>query len=362
MDFDVTEDRKMLAEALRRLLADAWDPETRARAAYEPPWHLPECWAALGEMGVLAAFVPEEVGGFGGAGHDIVTVFEEVGRTLAPEPLLGALLATRVMAACDDGADDLAAVLDGQRRPVLAFAEPPDLDVVTDIATKATDRDGDWHLSGRKSMVDGGPGADLLVVTARVDDGLGVFAVAAEDAELVDAGRIDGGGTSEVVLDDVPARLLDVDGDDAVAAALDAGRLALCAEAVGAMDHLVGLTSGYLSERRQFGRPLASFQALQHRVVDLAIELEQARSITILAASSLDTPDRRRHVAMAKHKVGRVARLVAEEAIQLHGGIGMTWEYQGSHYAKRLVMLDAQLGDADRMLEEVMATAPSDET
>lgn len=357
MDFTISEDRQMLAETLRRFLADAWDSETRADAAYETPFHLPQVWSQLCEMGVLGALVDEASGGFGGDGLDIMAMFEELGRALAPEPLLGTLMALRLLTGA--GADDdVAAITTGGRRCVFAWAEPQDLDAVDEVATTAT-RTGEGNgvtVSGRKSAVYGGPGADMALVTVMLKGSLAVVAVDLADVEVTDYAMVDGGGASELVLDSVAGRLVDADAA-AVHAALDAGRLALCAEAVGAAQRLFDLTVGYLSDRKQFGRALASFQALQHRVVDLSIELEQARSITILAASSLDGPDSHRHVAMAKHLVGKVARLVSEESIQLHGGIGMTWEYPGSHIAKRLVMLDAQLGDSDVHLHELVATA-----
>lgn len=358
MDFTTSDDRQMLAEALRRLLADTWDPETRATAAYTTPYHLPTAWKALAEMGVLAAMVDEDHGGFGGTGLDLLAIFTEVGRATCPEPLLATLLALRLLSSVDAG-DDLETVMAGTRA-VVAFAEPDDPDAVHDLATTAHGGGGGWRVTGRKSVVHGGPGADLLVVTAMADDVMVLLAVDPSDAAMHDYGLIDGGGASEVVLEDTPARLLGTDVGGALDAALDAGRVALCAEAVGAMDRLVDMTTDHLGARKQFGRPLASFQALQHRVVDLSLEREQARSITIRAAADLDTPAGPRSVALAKHLVGHCARKVAEESIQLHGGIGMTWEYPGAHVAKRLVMLDAQLGDSDHQVQRVVAMDAAD--
>lgn len=353
MDFTLDDDRQMLAETLRRFLADAWDVESRADAAYRHPFHKPEAYKGLVEMGVLGVLVDEDAGGFGGSGLDVMVMFEEVGRTLAPEPLLPTLLAVRLLAGVGDH-DLLGQVVAGEVRPVVALVEPHDVDAVTELETVATEADDSWTVAGRKSTVWGGPGADVALVTAMVNATVGLFEVDLADAATTDYALVDGGGASEVELDDTPARLVAADVGDVLSDALDAGRLALCAEAVGAMDHLFDLTTDFLSSREQFGQPLARFQALQHRVVDLSIELEQARSITILAADSLGGAKGQRNVAMAKHKVGCVARLVAEEAIQLHGGIGMTWEYPGAHYAKRLVMLDAQLGDADLQLRRLV--------
>lgn len=353
MDFTISEDRQLLAETLARFLAAAWDPETRATAAYEHPYHSPATWDDLVELGVLGALVGPDADGFGGTGLDIMVMFEQVGATLAPEPLLGTLLALRLLEVV--GADDLLrALLGGEARAVVATTEPHDPDTTTDLRTHASPNGGDWSLTGRKSMVYGAPGADLALVTALHDDIVGVWAVELADAATSDYALIDGGGASEVVLEATPATLVASDAAGPVEAALDAGRLALCAEAVGAMQRLFDLTTVHLRSRTQFGRPLAAFQALQHRVVDLAIELEQARSITILAADALDGPQRSLRVAQAKHLVGRVAHLVAEEAVQLHGGIGMTWEYPGAHLAKRLVMIDHQLGDGDLHLRRIV--------
>ncbi len=156
---------------------------------------------------------------------------------------------------------------------------------------------------------------------------------------------VDGGGIGDLVMDGLPAELVSGDAAAMIEETLDLARIALCAEANGAMDRLIAMTTDYLKQRQQFGRPLATFQALQHRLVDMVMELEQSKSITIRAAASFGSVDQARHVAMAKNLIGRAGTKIAEEAIQLHGGIGMTWEYAGSHYAKRLVMIDHQLGD-----------------
>lgn len=351
MDFTVTEDRRMLAETLDRFLADRYPPEHRAKVAYEAPYHDPDLWTELSELGILGALVPEEMGGFGGDGFDLVCVFECLGRGLCPEPLLPALMAARLLGEAGAAMDDL---LDGTARYAVAIGEPEAPYDLADIETRAEQAGDGWRLSGRKSVVYGAPAADTLLVAARHDGGLGVFAVAAADSTLSTYGLIDGGGAAEVFLDATPARLVLADATAALNAALDAGRLALCAEAVGLAAWLCDTTLDYLKTRKQFGRPIGTFQVLQHRLVDMRIELEQARSITVLAASRLGTPEGPRAVAMAKNLIGRMGKLVAEESIQMHGGIAMTWEYPVSHYAKRLVMLDAQLGDTDFHLTRVM--------
>ena len=352
MNFEPTDDRRMLADTLNRYLADRYDWETRAQVAYAWPFHSLDKWVELAELGLLFALAPGAQGGFGGEGFDITTVFEALGRAICPEPVLPALMAARLLGAA--GAD-LETLLSGATRYAVAIGEfdaPYDPDEIGAEARRAGDG---WTLHGRKSVVYGGHVADRILVAARTDAGLSVFEVEAEAAEIVSCGMIDGGGAAELFLDGTPARPLLEDARGPLSDALDAGALALSAEAVGALDATFGMTLDYLKTRQQFGRTIGSFQALQHRMVDLKTEIEQARSITILAASRMGTEDQSRTVSMAKNLVGRTARLMAEESIQLHGGIAMTWEHPVSHYAKRLVMIDHQLGDTDWHLERVMA-------
>ncbi len=352
MNFEMTDDRRMLTDSLSRFLGDRYSTDHRTKVAYDAPYHDPALWTEMAELGVFLAFATEDQGGFGGAGFDIMAVFDALGRALCPEPVLPVLMAARLLGAA--GAE-MEPLLSGQTHFAVGLGEldaPYDL---SGIATTATEADGEYRLSGRKSVVYGAQVADRILVAADLDGTLALFEIAAEDAEVTGYGMIDGGGAAEVFLDGTPAALVLKDAGAAIQDALDAGALALCAEAVGAMDVTFETTLEYLKERKQFGRPIGTFQALQHRMVDLKAEIEQARSITILAASRMGDHGQSRAVSMAKQLVGVTARKVSEEAIQLHGGIAMTWEYSVSHYAKRLVMIDAQLGDADWHLERVMA-------
>ena len=352
MDFETSDDRRMLADTLNRYLSESYPVEHRNRIAYDAPYRDAGKWAELAELGVLLALVPEEQGGFGGAGFDVTTVFEALGRGLCPEPVLPALMAARLLGAVGD---DLGPLTTGGTAYAVAIGEldaPYDLDGIA--AEARPDGDG-WRVSGRKSVVYGGQVADRFLVAARNGERLSVLEVDAAEADVTGYGLIDGGGAAEVILDDAPAWMVLEDGADAIRDALDWGALALCAEAVGALGVAFGTTLDYLKTRRQFGTPIGRFQALQHRMVDLHTEIEQARSITILAASRMGTDGQSRTVSMAKNLIGRTVKLVAEETIQMHGGIGITWEYPLSHYAKRLVMIDHQLGDTDWHLERVMA-------
>ncbi|MBE1291196.1 MAG: acyl-CoA dehydrogenase [Rhodobacteraceae bacterium] len=351
MDFNLTEDRQMLADTLGRFLGEQYPVEHRIKVAYDAPYHDPALWDQLVELGALYALAPEDAGGMGGSGFDISVVFEALGKALCPEPVLGALMASRLLAAARA---DQEALLTGATKYAVGITEidaPYELD---QIATVATAKGDGFTLSGRKSTVYGGQVADIVLVAAKHGDGLGVFAVNARDANVTGYGMMDGGGAAEVLLDDTPATLVVADAAAALQDAVNAGIVALCAEAVGAMEVTHSITVDYLKQRKQFGIPIGKFQVLQHRAVDMLTEIEQARSITIKAAAELGGADASKYASMAKNMIGRAARLVAEESIQMHGGIAMTWEYAVSHYAKRLIMLDAQLGDTDYHLSQVM--------
>ena len=353
MNFDLTEDRQMLSDSLNRFLADRYGWEERTRVAYTAPFSDAGLWAAMAELGIPGALVPEAQGGFGGSGFDIAVVFEALGRALCPEPLLPALLASRLLGAAGE---DQSGLIDGSVRHAVGLSE---IDAPYDWAgmgMTARARGAGHVLSGRKTAVYGAQVADVLLVAAMLDGRPAVFRLDAGAASVISYGMIDGGGAAEVLLDDTPATLLLADAQSALEDAVKAGRIALCAEAVGAMGRAFDLLLDYLKTRRQFGTHIGSFQALQHRTVDLLTEIEQSRSIVIAAAAVMDEAEGGLKAAMAKNLIGRAARLVAEETVQMHGGIGMTWEYAGSHYAKRLVMLDHQLGDTDHCLEAVMTS------
>lgn len=352
MDFNLTEDRQMLADTLNRFLTEQYPVEHRNKVAYDAPYHDPSKWDALVELGTLFALAPEEAGGMGGAGFDIAVVFEALGRQITPEPILGALMASRLLTAA--GADQ-EALLSGASKYAVAFTELDAAYELDQIAAQATAKGDAYALSGRKSTVYGGQVADVFLVAAKLNGKLAVFQVNAADANVTGYGMMDGAGAAELLLDDTPATLLIEDGAAAMEDAINAGIVALCAEAVGAMDVTHAITVDYLKQRKQFGITIGKFQVLQHRAVDMLTEIEQSRSIVIKAAAELGGPDASRYASMAKNLIGRSARLIAEEAIQMHGGIAMTWEYPVSHYGKRLVMLDAQLGDTDYHLSRVMA-------
>ncbi|HEF4735328.1 acyl-CoA dehydrogenase [Burkholderia multivorans] len=374
MDFQHTEDRRMLADTLNRFIAEQYPFAVRDRIAQSADGFDRTMWRRFAELGAVGALFPEADGGFGGAGFDIAVVFECLGRGLVVEPFLGTLLAGRALSLAGGDAHRamLAALIDGSASAAFAHDEPGSHYELTTVRTRA-ERTGDgWVLTGAKGVVDQAAQATFFVVSARVagrdDDaaGIALFVVPANAAgvSLRDYRKIDGGRAAEVRFERVAlpadAALGDHDGEQGATLlerVLGYGLLALSAEALGAMDVAKAHTLDYLRTRKQFGMPIGSFQALQHRMADLLLEVEQARSAVINAAAQLDAPRdvRERALAAAKYTIGRIGTLVAEESIQLHGGIGMTWELPLSHYAKRLVMIDHQLGDEDHHLARYIA-------
>ena len=362
MDFRPSEDRQMLADTLARFLADRYPIDARNRIAASPEGFSRPIWNELAELGVIGALLPESAGGFGGAGFDVATVFEAIGRALVVEPFLGALMAARVLARAGGHEALLEQVIAGTR--ILAFAseEPESRYDLSAIETQARRAGDGWVLDGRKAVVAQIEAANDVLVSAKAGDGIGLFLVPldAEGVSVRGYPMIDGGRGGELSLDGValPASArIEGAGIAAIEDAVAAGIVALSWEAVGIMEMLKAATLDYLRTRVQFGVPIGKFQALQHRMATVALEIEQARSAAINAAAALDgdAATRDRAASAAKFTIGRVGTLVAEEAIQMHGGIGMTWELPLSHFAKRLTMIGHQLGDEDHHLERYVA-------
>ncbi|MFM0550810.1 acyl-CoA dehydrogenase [Paraburkholderia sediminicola] len=372
MNFQHTEDRRMLADTLNRFVSEQYGFETRDRIAQSAQGYSSELWNRFAELGIIGALFDEADGGFGGGGFDIAVVFESLGRGLVVEPFLDTLIVGRAVARSGDEAQKaaLGELIDGSRIVALAHGEPDSHYELSRVTTRAQRSGAKWQLNGAKAVVQHGEHASLFLVSARTsgdDDseaGVTLFLVPRDAAGISVRGyrKIDGGRAAEVTFENVTL------GDDAVLGTVDAGFatleyavgcgvLALCSEAVGAMDVAKDYTLEYLRTRKQFGVPIGSFQALQHRMADMLLEIEQARSAVINAAAALgaERKVRERAVSAAKYSIGRIGALVAEECIQLHGGIGMTWELPLAHYAKRLVMIDHQLGDEDHHLERFVA-------
>ena len=378
MDFTLSDEARMLQDGLRRFLRDAYG--AGLPPAEEETGYAPEIWRGLAEMGVVGALLPEEAGGLGGTGGDVALVFEEMGRAGAREPLIDTGILGAGLLAALGGADHAPLVeraVAGEAQLAFAHGEPGGRYDPWRVETRA-ERAGDgWRLTGRKAVVVNAPAADHILVTARtggavdggVDGGVdgAVDGAAGLSLFLVDRGAADlrpyplvgGGAAAEVTLEATPATLVGPEGGaaDAIAAATARATLALSAEALGLMERCKDLTVDYLRTRRQFGRPLGKFQVLQHRMADMLIEIEQARSAVVNLAGHVDAEPavRDRHVSACKNLVGEAARLVSEESIQMHGGIGLTREYALGHHAQRLVMVDHRFGDALFHLERFIA-------
>jgi alkylation response protein AidB-like acyl-CoA dehydrogenase len=372
MNFTHTEDRRMLADSLDRYIAKRYPIETRHAITKSASGMSREHWREFAELGAIGALFDEAAGGYGGAAFDIAVVFETIGRGLVAEPFLSILLAGSVLAHVgnDEQRTVLQAWIAGDGIGTLACHEPDGGYSLQHVKISAIKQGEQWILNGTKGGVQFGAQADHLIVSARTfgshddADGISLFMVpaAASGVHMRDYPNIDGGRAAELILENVvvPASALIGEigkGHVILEHAVARGMLALCAEAVGVMDVIKRMTLEYLQTRKQFGVPIGGFQALQHRMADMALEVEQARSAVINAAAALDKDRdvREKAISAAKYTIGRVGSLVAEEAIQLHGGIGMTWELPLAHYAKRLVMIDHQFGDEDYHLERYMA-------
>lgn len=373
MDFNHTDDRRMLSDMLTRFVAEQYDFTVREAHARSERGYSPEFWQRYAELGAVAALFKEEDGGMGGSGFDIAVVFEALGRGLVVEPFLATLMAGSAITHAGSASQkaQLEALMGADLTAAFAHAEPQTHYETSLVRSSAALRNGEWVLNGSKAVVDGGEYADLIVVSARTSgeaadpEGISLFLVPGDAPGVQRQGYplIDGGRAAEITLTDV--RLSDDallgtagSGYATLEYTLGRGLLALCAEALGAMEVARDATLEYLQTRKQFGVPIGRFQALQHRMADLLLEIEQARSAVINAAARIDEPDRitrEQALSAAKYTLGRVGTLAAEEFIQLHGGIGMTWELPLAHYAKRLVMIDHQLGDTDHHLQRYIA-------
>ncbi|MFK7752244.1 MAG: acyl-CoA dehydrogenase family protein [Sedimentitalea sp.] len=362
MNFDLTEERQMLQDTLRRFLKDRYTTEVRNKIIDSESGMSAEIWAELAELGVIGALFTEDQGGFGGAGFDLAVVFEELGRAGVVEPFLDtAVLGGGLIAALGE-ADMVEEIIGGGTHLALAHGEPAARYDLARVDTTASDQGGTITLNGRKSVVINAEAASHLIVSARESgaamdtDGISLFLVPTDAKGLTLRGyaMMSGGRAAEVTLDDVTGatRLGEAGkGYAPLMAVIARANVALAAETLGAMETATELTRDYLMTRKQFGRPIGTFQALAHRFSDLLIELEQARSAVINAAGHLADPNAELHIASARNLIGRAGRLVAEEAIQMHGGIAMTQEYELAHIAKRIVMTDHRLGDTDYHME-----------
>lgn len=370
MNFEQTEEQRQLADSLNKYLAANYGFEQRKAILQSASGISDAVWAAFAEMGLTALALPEEDGGFGGGALDLMAAMEACGQALVVEPLLDHIaLGTRLVAKAGNAAQRAAwlpGAIDGSVKLAFAGLEPGRRYELTPATTTATRKGAGFVLSGAKAVVVGAPTATRLVVSARSDEGPSLFLVdpAQPGVAMNPCRTIDGLRAADLTLSEValPAdALLGTAGGALpfIDEASDFATALLCAEAIGAMTYANDATLEYLKTRKQFGAPIGVNQALQHRMVEMYISTEQARSLAILAASTVDNEcdpkARQRAVSAAKVKIADAARQVSQEAVQLHGGMGMTEELKVSHTFRRLTMIAQRFGDADHHLERYAA-------
>ncbi len=370
MDLSYNEEQTLLADSIARFVRNDYDFETRRRLADSEIGFDPANWARFAELGWLGIPFAEADGGLGGDSVAVSLLMEQFGRGLVVEPYVPSILLGGGLIAAAGSAAQRARHLDGliAGKTQLAFAhgEPGGRYTLSHVAARAETANGGFVLSGRKAVVHNAEAADHLVVSARTagettgKGGISLFLVprGTDGLSLRAYRTIDGLRAAEVALEGVAvgadALLGEAGGAwGVIEAVTDRAVAAVCAEALGIMDLLRETTLEYLKTRHQFGRPLGSFQALQHRAVDMLIACEEARSLVLMATLSLDGPaaGRRRAVSAAKAHIGRAGRKVGQEAVQMHGGMGVTDELKVGHYFKRLTMIDTFFGDAAHHLD-----------
>ena len=365
MDFEFTDEQRLLRDSVDRLLADHYGFAQRRGYLAEPEGWSTALWSRYAEQGLLGLPFAEEYGGFGGGPIEIMLVMEALGRVLALEPYLATVvLGGTVLRLAGSEAQKsaiLPKVAEGGMTLAFAHGERQARYDLTDVLTTAKPTARGWIFDGAKSVVLHGNGADRLIVSARVEgerddpDGIGLFLV---DAKANGVARRaypmrDGTRAAEISLSGVEVARDDVFGEPGMALpvierVVEAGIAATSAEAVGAMEAMHAMTLEYLKTRQQFGKPIGQNQVLQHRAAEMLISLEQGRSMAMLAAMMVDEPnpaERTRNIAMAKVGVGQASRFVAQNAVQLHGGIGMTEEYAVGHYFRRVMVIEHMFGD-----------------
>jgi alkylation response protein AidB-like acyl-CoA dehydrogenase len=363
MDFEFTEDQLSLRDAVARWVDKGFAFERR-HALAKAGGATRAVYNELAELGLTGLAVPEAHGGMGFGAVEAMVVLEELGRGLVNAPYThGALVAPALLAAApaDVQATWLPLVADASALVVLAHQERGARYRLNHVTTRATATGNAYTVTGAKTVVPAGDEADAFIVPARLSGadgdsaGIGLFLVDKAAAQVRGYPTQDGARAADVSFNASPATLITADGHAVLERAVDIGIAANCAEAVGLMDKLTAITAEYLNTRKQFGVPIASFQALRHRIADVKMQLELGRSMSYFATLTLgrDAAQRRRAVSQARVQLGQSMRYVSQQCVQLHGGIGVTDEYVGSHYFKRLTMLELSFGDTLHHLGEV---------
>jgi len=371
MDFNFTQEQQQFSDALRRWVEKDYSFEHRNKIVKSEQGVSDQAWSALAELGMTALPIPEAQGGFNGSAIDMLVVMQELGRGIVIEPYFATVLGAEFLKLAGGHEASLERVAAGDLKLACALGEKQSRHELFDIATTATASGGGYVLNGTKTVVIHGAQAGMLIVSARTSGaqrdtgGISLFVVSADAAGLTrrDYRTIDCQRAADITFANVkvPASALlgkEGAGWEVLDAAADYGATLLCAEAVGAMEAINAATLEYTKTRQQFGVPIGKFQALQHRMAEMFMQLEQARSMATLAAvkvSSSDAEERRRTVSAAKARVGQALKYVGQQAIQLHGGMGVTNELPAAHHFKRLTMIELMLGDTDHHLARFVA-------
>jgi alkylation response protein AidB-like acyl-CoA dehydrogenase len=361
MDFDFSDDQEQLRDAVRKWVDKGYDFERR-RAIEKAGGFDRATYGELAELGLAGLYVAEAQGGMGMGPIEGMVVMEELGRGIVLEPLAQTLIASGILGGYASDAVKAAwlpRIASGEALVVLAQQERKARYRLDVCDAKATETGGAWSVTGAKSIVAAGDQADAFLVPATVNGKMALFLVerSAKGVATRGYGTQDGSRAAEVTLQSAPAVLVTKDGLVALEHAVDIGIAASCAEAVGVLDKTMAVTAEYMNTRKQFGVALATFQALRHRMADMKMQLELARSMSYYASLKLNAPveERRRAMARAKYQLGVSMRFIGQNSVQLHGGIGVTDEYIGSHYFKKLTQLELTFGDTQHHLGEVSA-------
>ena len=377
MDFDLTEDQRLLTDSVNRLLTDQYGFDKRRSYLQQPAGWSTALWSQYAELGLLGLPFAEEFGGFGGGAVDVMLLMQAFGRVLVLEPYLSTVVlggtAIQLAGNADQQTEILPEIVDGSTKLAFAHGERQARYDLTDVLTTAKKNGSDYVLDGAKSVVLHGDSADRLIVSARTSGerndagGISLFLVHGLADGVTRHGYTlrDGSRAAEIALSGVKVAAADVLGEidqaqPVIERVIEAGIAATSAEVIGTMETMQAMTLDYLKTRKQFGKPIGDNQALQHRAAEMLVALEQGRSMAMLAAMMVDEPDaaeRARNISMAKVGVGQAGRFVSQNAVQLHGGIGMTEEYAIGHFFRRVMVIEHLFGDTayhlDRLADQV---------
>jgi alkylation response protein AidB-like acyl-CoA dehydrogenase len=379
MDFDFSDEQNMLRDSIAKLVQQKYDFDQRRAAIASPAGWRPDLWAEFAELGLLMAPLPEDMGGLGGGPIDTLVIMEEFGKGLVVEPFIPSVVMAggliRHAGSAAQKEEHGGAIASGAATFAVAYGEPRGRYNLADLTTTATKDGAGYRLNGHKAVVVGAPWADHLIVTARTGGsqrdtgGVSAFVVAKDAPGVVtrDYPTVDGQRASEVYLENVSVgadALIGAEGEvyGALEQTMDEAIAALCAEAVGAMRVMHAMTIEYARTRKQFGAPIGSFQVLQHRMVDMFMGVEQSVSMAYMAALKMDAGpvERAKAASAAKVQIGKAGRFVGQNAIQIHGGMGMTEELAVGHYFKRVTMIDSLLGNVDHHVKRYAALSASE--